>query len=502
MAPESAPAEPARWPTGQDGPKMSAVRTIARNTSLQAAAEMLGKLASVAYYAIMARKLGQEGFGQFTFALSLSLLTTVVTGFGIDAYVARAVARDPAAAPRLLVDALVVKTVFGTLGVLAAILVSLLGGYPGHVSIAVGILAVAAVLDLLTRAAKGTFQGLDDLRPVAAGLIMQRYATAIIGIVLLLAGGGLVAASLAYLAGMLLAMGLVFGRLFQRGIRPRGAPSLARSRRLVRGTLALGINIILNTALFRLDTVLLSFMKSDAAVGVYGAAYRLLESTLFLPFAFAAALLPTLSRLTRESQPTIGEATELGLKAVVMTMLPLGAIFVVFPRPIVDIVYGAAYDDAVTAVRLLGAATALYGVSYLSAYVFVGQGRQGSLPRLTALVLVFNVVANLLVIPRWSYDGAAAVTSASELLLAGLSLNLVVRTVGRLSVARILAGPVTGAVLLAGVGAVVGTGLVGLALGGVAYVAGVAIAELRFYPADLRRLVAAVRGRPLAEGVA
>ena len=45
--------------------------------------------------------------------------------------------------------------------------------------------------------------------------------------------------------------------------------------------------------------MILSQLKGNDAVGFYGVAYRLLESTLFITYTFVAALLPTLSRLDR-----------------------------------------------------------------------------------------------------------------------------------------------------------------------------------------------------------
>ena len=44
-------------------------------------------------------------------------------------------------------------------------------------------------------------------------------------------------------------------------------------------------------------------------------------------------------------------------------------------------------DEAVVAVRLLGVAAALYGVTYLSGYVLISQGLQRMLPRITATAL-------------------------------------------------------------------------------------------------------------------
>ena len=252
--------------------------------------------------------------------------------------------------------------------------------------------------------------------------------------------------------------------------------------------------MLLNTALFRLDAVILSQFKGNDAVGFYGVAYRLLESTLFITYTFVAALLPTLSRLTADSTPTIGEAFELGLKLIAMALLPIGVGFVLFAEPMVHLLYGSDYDPSVPAVRLLGVAAAFYGVSFLGrAPSLIAQGRQRVLPWITAVVLVLNVGLNLLVIPEYSFKGAAAVTSISEVVLASMTLVFVLRLTGRVSALRVVSGPVVGCVAIGVVALVAGTGLLGLVLGALVYLPVLFAVEHRFFPHDVRRLRDVVR---------
>ena len=478
---------------------MSSARTIARNTSVQAVAEILGKVASLGFYVVMARELGQEGFGDFTFALSLALMTTVFAGFGIDQVIARTVSRDRSGAARLMTDALTVKIGFGVLGILIALVVAFAGGYATDVKVAVGVLAVAAVVELVTKIFHATFQGLDDMRPVALAFLIQRYFTAAVGIALLLAGGGVVAMALVYLAGAVLAQLFIGLRLAARAIRPHRKVETTRARALVVGSFALGMTLILNTALFRVDATLLSLMKGNDDVGIYGAAYRLLESTLFLSYTFVTALLPTLSRLSRTSTPTLGQAYEVGSKLVATVLLPIGVVFVAFAEPIVDLLYSDEFAAAVTPVRLLGAAAALYGVAYLGSYVLIAQSRYlAVLPWATLGVLVFNVVANLLIIPEHSYDGAAAVTSASEALLAIVFVIYARRLAGPVSLRRVLTGPVVGCAAIAAVALLLGTSIPTMVLAGLAYALALWLVERRLYPTDVRLLLDALRRRPLA----
>ena len=210
---------------------------------------------------------------------------------------------------------------------------------------------------------------------------MQRYVTAAVGIVAMLGGAGVVAVAAIYLGGALLA--LVYGawRLARR-VRPSALVSPGRARALVRASAALGVLVLLQTALFRLDAVILSQLKGNDAVGLYGVAYRLLESTLFLSYTFVAALLPTLSRLTAGTRtPSVGEAFELGLKLIAMRAAG--------GRRRASCCSPSRWSTSSTRrpttrpsrpVRLLGGAAAFYGVSYLAAHVLIAQRRQRRAP--------------------------------------------------------------------------------------------------------------------------
>jgi O-antigen/teichoic acid export membrane protein len=470
-----------------------AARTIARNTGVQAVADVLGKLASLAFYAVMARELGQAGFGAFTFALSLALVLTVFAGFGTDQLITRSVAQDRSTAPRLLTDALAVKVGLGLLGLLAAVAFAAVAGYSEAVVAAVALLSGAAIVELSSKSYYATFQGFDDMRPPAASLLLQRVATAAAGVAAMVAGAGVVGVSLVYLGGALLALAYVALRLRRVDVRPGGGVSARRATELVRASAALGVSVILSTALFRIDAVLLSLIKGNAATGLYGVAYRLLESTLFISYTFVAALLPTLSRLTPQSTPSIGDAFEVGAKLIATALLPLGTVFALFPEPIIRILYGPDFGEAASAVRLLGFAAAFYGLTYLSSYVLISQGRQRVLPWIVGGVLLLNVGLNLVVIPVWSYDGAAAVTSISEVALSVAYVVCVLRITGPVSLPRIVTGPLVACAALGGVALVVGTGLAGLLVAAVVYPVVLLAVERLVFPADVRLLRGVLR---------
>lgn len=474
---------------------MSGLRTIARNSALQAGGEVLTKLASLAFYVVMARELGTAGFGDYMFALSLTVLLTSLAGFGTDGLLTRNVARDREELHRLFWNSVALKVGLGVVLAGIALLVSFLGDYPEAVHAAVALLAVGTLVELLAKTVGAAFLAYDDLRPVATGLIIQRFTTAAVGIAALLAGAGIVTVAGIYLGGAVLGLLYVSRALYRREIRPRREVSLARAREVAAQAVPFGLMLIFGTVIFRIDATMLSLYKGPEAVGLYSAAYRALESCLFIPFAIEAAMLPMLSRLRRDTVPPVSDVYEVGLKAIVALMAPMGVAFLLFGGEILELLYGAEYRAAEPAMHWLGGAAVLYGVSLLTCTLIVAQDGARALAWTVGAVMVFNVALNLVVIPRFSLTGAAAVTTITEVVQALVLLFLGWRMVGAVSLRRILAGPVVAALAMAAVALAAGTSLAAFVAAGATYLLVIAIAERTLFPEDVTRLAAAVRRR-------
>lgn len=474
---------------------MSSLTTVVRNTLLQASGDVLTKAASLAFYIVMARQLGSAGFGEYMFALSLVVLLTSLAGFGTDGLLTREVARDRHELHRLFWNSIALKCVLGIGLTGVAVLVSQAGDYRPAVSVAVVLLGLGTLLEQLAKTIGATFLAYDDLRPVAAGLIVQRFTTAAFGIAALLAGAKVVPVAGIYLGGAALGLTYAAVALRRHGIVPRREVSFARARAITAQAAPFGLMVIFSTIIFRIDATILSLYKGADAVGLYSAAYRALESTLFIPYAIQDAIFPSVSRLTQTSTPTLKSVYEGGLKAIVLLTVPIGGVFLLFGGPILEILYGSDYRQAETAIHWLGGAAVFYGVSLASTMLLAAQRRTRELAWTVGSVMVFNIVLNLIVIPRYSLAGAAAVTTITEVVQA-VALGMVARRlVGPVSLKRIASGPALGAVAMIAMALVAGSGAIAFAATLATYAVVALAVERALFPADLQRFTAGVRAR-------
>ena len=418
-------------------------RLVARNATARAGGELIAKLGSLAFFVTMARELGKTGFGEFQFALALTGALVYVAGFGTDNLLAREVARDRARAGRLLADAAALKLLGGVamLGV-AAVIVNV-GDYSREARIAVYVVGVGSLLEVVSKSWYSVFQGHERLDLAAATLILQRMATAAVGIVVLLSGGGVVAASAVYAGGGLLAVLTADAWLRRLGVR-RAPADRADWFPLMRAALPIGLISLLGVLLLRLDVTMLSFFGNAAKVGVYAVGFRLVEATQFLGAALSAAMLPWLARAERSGAFGVARGYALGLKAVNGLLLPIGLTLVLFARPIVYLLYGHSFASAVLPLQLLGMMALFFGINAFASISLIARDRPGAYARLLAPVIVQNIGFNLVLIPRYGPDGAAFDAILSSLLLAGLGVWQAQVVIGRSDLLGAFTGPLLG----------------------------------------------------------
>lgn len=467
---------------------------ILANTAWRALADVGSKLASVALFVVMARRLGDSGFGVFTFALGYVTIFTSLARFGQDAVLVREVARDRSALRGYFANTLVLKLALGVpVGALA--LVGLAASGADGTTLAVAAILMTAVLaDTVTNTPISVFQAFEQMKLVPVVLISQRFFTAAVGIAVLFEGGDVVAIAGVHLAGALVAMALALVLQFRLVARPELDVDRSRWRALLGAAIPLGFAGVLAVIMFRVDSVILAAFEPAAVVGHYGAAYRLFESTLFLGWAVGAAAYPVFSRL--ESEGGLRSTLERSLALGLALTAPLAAGAAVASEAAMEIVFGDDYVEGATALRLLAPAILLFPVGYVTGMLLAARHRQRWLAWTFAVLAPANIALNLALIPRFSLEAAAFVTSLSELALSGVLLGLSARLVGGLDWARFSLAPLAaGAAAAAAMVPFREELATAVVVGAATYLAALAVVERLAFPDDARAVWRAVRAR-------
>ena len=385
----------------------------ARNTAARAGAEVVGKLLALVLFAVLARETGEPGLGTFVFAMAYLQIASLPVDLGYDRWLVRRLAEDPASERALLGDVLALKLATAV-PVFALAIVVVAGSDTRDAVIA---LAAGMVFESLGRSVIAVFTVRERGGATAASLLVQRVASAGLGLAALGAGHGVVTVAAAYSAGALL--GLVAALMLLGSLPGRPRPALWRAH--ARASAPFSAQEAFTVALLRIDAVLLALLATQAIVGRYGAAYRMFDATLFVSIALAATYSPMFTYLDPERARA---AYRRSVRAALALLVPIGVVFAVFAEPLCRLIFGAAFEDSAPALRILAPCVPLLGVVTLSVAVYVARADPRPMVRITGLAAVLNVLANLALIPPLEEEGAALAMLITEVVYCGLAVHL------------------------------------------------------------------------------
>jgi len=412
---------------------------VARNTGAILFANVIGRGMGLVAVIFVARYLREEEFGLFSFVFAYIELFAILADLGLNPILVREIAKDRSTAERLLGAALSLKLFLALTAILLSGAVISVLPYPPETRFLVYLASPVLFTSFRLPSFRSFFDVIFQVElrmryPAFLGLLTEVVAASAV-LTIIAFQGGLLALVLAQVFAGLPGFFLLVHRSRQ-SIPIRWNLDIGLWRRLLKESLPLALTGIFVLIYSRVDVLMLSLMKGNAAVGYYAAAYRLTGTLGLIPFALLVSLYPLLSRYHGVSPEAFRRIFHQGLEILAFIAAPLGAILTVLSGPILAMIYGQAFAPSAPALVLLGWAAALNFLSYLIMTAFNAMNKQGINAWLTFSMILFNIAANLLLIPRYSFVGASLATLLTEGFLVVMGFSLLARYLGRISPGR------------------------------------------------------------------
>ncbi len=441
---------------------------------------------------LIARELGEEGFGAFTLVFSLLGMLSIITDLGLGRVALAGLLDSDSDSARFAGTYVVLRGLLGLVGYGVVVAFVALAGYPSVVLQATVVAGLVPVLATPAHAYEIAFQAHHRLDQTAVVRVVAQLGQLALTIALVVAGRSLVWLTVP----AVLNATIVFGLTAPLAHRLESFTyTIDRSiwGRLVREAVPLSIGTAMATMYYRVDSVMLSKLDDLSAVGVYGVAYKFVDVAHLIPSALSVAILAVLVKSWPDDierfRATLGNA------AAVLTVLGglLVVEFLLFAEPTIGFLYGETYRKGGLALRMLMVGEWSGYFTSLSFAALVASARHRRYPMITLIGLTLNIAVNLVFIPLWSYEGAAAATLATELIVATLMVAEVRRIpglapIGATALPRILV-PVALALVAGAAADLVLPWFVAAAIAALVYLA--AADRIRF--TDSRGLAALVR---------
>jgi O-antigen/teichoic acid export membrane protein len=387
---------------------------------------------------VLAHLLGPAAKGRFTLVLLFSQFAALLVGWGMDSALGVVAGRDTGSARAGFANAIIWSAVVGGFTV---VLAGWLYGLPTDVRPRGPLTLIVPNLNAaqFTYAALaipgelffsiGLFALLGRRRIASYSIIrLVRRVLLLVGVV-----GAALVASLSLDVALIVNLGtlaLTAGAIVWSAHRD-GVAGLRPSAELLKEELRFGGRAILGTAAerlqFRADSFILNAVVGVRATGIYSVTSGLAETLWYVPNALGTVMFSRAVDPKADAGRIAAVLTRTTIAVALLTAIPA---FALGPR-LVRFVYGSAFSDAGVALRLILPGIVAYSVvAVLSRYI-VGRGRPGVGTMVLLTGLVLNILANLILIPRYGINGAAASSSISYGLTAIVTLAVFRRVSGR-----------------------------------------------------------------------
>ncbi|MBW2109565.1 MAG: flippase [Deltaproteobacteria bacterium] len=173
---------------------------------------------------------------------------------------------------------------------------------------------------------------------------------------------------------------------------------------------------------FRIDTILLNFLKGNIYAGLFHGAYKISQGLMFVGEALVVSVFPVLSRHYVRARESMDRLYDRSFRFLAISGGFLGVVLFTFSRELIRIILGKKYLQADYVVKIFAAMIVFMFLSKLAERMLIVGKRQLLVTGIAAVALFANVVFDLAFIPRWGTVGGAVATLLSEIILFALGL--------------------------------------------------------------------------------
>ena len=139
--------------------------------------------------------------------------------------------------------------------------------------------------------------------------------------------------------------------------------------------------------------------------------------------------MPIMSRYIFADRDKFKSVAQRTLNLLIVAVIPVVAGVIMTSDKIIGLIAGEGFSDSPMVLNILIIALGFIFLGALFSNIIIAANRQKRLAQIYFVGMIFNVITNLIFIPKYSYFGAAATTVATELLVTSLMVYVIYKTI-------------------------------------------------------------------------
>jgi O-antigen/teichoic acid export membrane protein len=390
---------------------MQTVKAIVQNSGFLLLNGIATNILSLFALLYIAHYLGPTNYGTYTFVFAFIYFFSFIPDMGIHQILVREAAKEPEKAGKLIGNGTIMQICLSLVALfLAFVLINVINFPPSTKSA----LYIASLGLLIT--GTGAYGIIYEAKLRMEYSLLFNLANRIVFLVFIfLAIANNLELNVFIFASVLATFihNLLMILFAKKLVNVSFDVDISLMKQLVKEAIPIAIASVFTVIYFRIDVLMLSFLRGDTEVGFYSAAYRLTEALVFLPTVITTSTFPLMSKYYKDSFDSFSFAYTRTFKYLFATGLLIAVLVTFASDKIIFIVYGLEYQSSAIALQILIWSTAIMFITTLISTTCVSSGNQQIVSKRAILAALLNVILNLILIPWIGYIGAAIATVLS-----------------------------------------------------------------------------------------
>jgi O-antigen/teichoic acid export membrane protein len=406
---------------------MVIARKIAYNVVFITIAKITSTVIALIGIGFITRYLGKAGFGNYATVLAFFSFFGSFADLGLYSIATREISRIGANEEKIMGNIFSLRLLSSLAVFLISPLVIFLP-YPNELKLGIVIAAASFIFSSSYMVLNGVFQKNLAMDKVALTEVLGKVIQLGIIIFAVKQNLGFSAIIMALLLYMIFNFSVVF-LWSRRYLKFKLQIDISYWKKFIRESLPMGVAVCITFLYFKLDTILLSILKSSADVGIYNAAYKIIENITFFPAMIVGLTLPLTSRYIFSERNKFEDISNKTFKVFLILIVPIlvGTLFLADGA--IGLIGGVGFAESASILRILVFSLVFMFFGNFANNILLAGNLQKKLMIILSVCAAFNITANLILIPIYSYWGAAVTSVFTELLVVILTFYLMAKNI-------------------------------------------------------------------------
>lgn len=396
---------------------------IAYNTIIQIFSKFLSTILGLIAFAIITRYLGREGFGEYTTIITFLSFFGIAADMGLTLVTAQMISQEGVDEDKALRNLFTLRIISALIILGAAPLIVLFFPYSTQIKYCISIGTISFFFIALNQIFVGLFQKKLRMDKVSIAEIVSRIFL-VLGIILAYKMNyGLTSIIWVTIISSAISFAIHYYYSFQF-TRLKFEFDLNYWKKIIITSWPMAVTITLNLIYLRADTLLLSVIKRPseigiiAEVGIYGAAYKIIDVLITIPFMFAGIILPIITNLwSKKDYQKFKEILQRAFEIMVILSVPIVVGTQFIAKDLMIIVAQDEFAASGLILQFLIFASFCIFIANVFSHAIVAINKVKKLIPIYFFTAISALIGYLIIIPRFSYIGAAWVTIYSEAIM-------------------------------------------------------------------------------------